>query len=153
MKPPGPPPARSYPAELQITVEGKELARTTVAEPAALLTEIATVFRTSQVSREYRQLAKLLPSDHDSRLRVFQRRAGSLLATPTMRGQLSGTCSTLTTVPMPHSGRCVCRTRSPNDNVVSDILISKSSRRPPDGASNAPIYRSAVATPWDPASS
>jgi D-aminopeptidase len=80
-----PPPARSYPAELVIRVEGEEIARTTVAEPADLLTEIATVFRTSQVSKEYRQLAKLLPSDHASRLRSVQRRAGSLLATPVMR--------------------------------------------------------------------
>jgi D-aminopeptidase len=79
-----PPPARSYPAELVIKVEGAEIARTTVAEPGDLLTEIATVFRTSQVSKEYRQLAKLLPSDHNSRLRAFQRRAGGILATPTM---------------------------------------------------------------------
>jgi D-aminopeptidase len=80
-----PPPARSYPAELVVKVEGAEIARSTVAEPGDLLTEIATVFRTSQVSKEYRQLAKLLPPDHDSRLRAFQRRAGSLLATPVMR--------------------------------------------------------------------
>jgi len=86
-EPQQPPPARDYPAELVIKVEGTEIARTTVAEPAELLTEIAEVFRTSQVSREYRQLAKLLPSDHDSRLRAFQRRAGSLLATPVMRGK------------------------------------------------------------------
>lgn len=79
-----PPPARSYPAELRITAEGEELARTTVAEPADLLTAIATVFRTSQVSREYRQLAKLLPAGHDSRARGLQRRLGSLLATPVM---------------------------------------------------------------------
>jgi D-aminopeptidase len=82
-----PPPARSYPAELRITVEGEELARTTVAKPADLLTEIATVFRTSQVSREYRQLAKLLPAGHDSRLRSAQRRFGSLVATPVMRSK------------------------------------------------------------------
>jgi len=82
-----PPPARSYPAELVIKVEGSEIARTTVAEPAELLTAVADVFRTSQVSKEYRQLAKLLPSDHDSRLRSFQRRAGSLLATPAMRSK------------------------------------------------------------------
>lgn len=81
-----PPPARSYPAELVIRVEGEEIARTTVAEPAALLTEIATVFRTSQVSREYRQLAKLLPPDN-SRLRSAQRHLGSLLATPVMRSK------------------------------------------------------------------
>ncbi|HEY6731088.1 MAG TPA: M55 family metallopeptidase [Solirubrobacterales bacterium] len=80
-----PPPTRSYPAELVVRVEGEEIARTTVAEPGALLTEIATVFRTSQVSSEYRQLAKLLPPDHDSRLRSTQRRLGSLLATPVMR--------------------------------------------------------------------
>jgi D-amino peptidase len=82
-----PPPARDYPAELVIKVEGAEIARTTVAHPGELLTAVATVFRTSQVSKEYRQLAKLLPSDHDSRLRALQRRAGSLLATPTMRGK------------------------------------------------------------------
>ncbi|HET6998204.1 MAG TPA: M55 family metallopeptidase [Solirubrobacterales bacterium] len=82
--PPRPPPARSYPAELRITAEGKELARTTVSEPAALLTAIATTFRTSQVSREYRQLAKLLPAGHASRARALQRRLGSLLATPVM---------------------------------------------------------------------
>lgn len=80
-----PPPARHYPAGLVIRVEGEEIARTTVAESGDLLTEIATVFRTSQVSREYRQLAKLLPPDHDSKLRSLQRRAGSLLATPVMR--------------------------------------------------------------------
>jgi len=81
-----PPPPRSYPAELTIRVEGKEIARTTVAEPADLLTQIATVFRTSQVSREYRQLAKLLPLDN-SRLRSTQRHLGSLLATPVMRSK------------------------------------------------------------------
>ncbi len=79
-----PPPARSYPAELRIAAEGEELARTTVAEPADLLTAIATAFRTSQVSREYRQLAKLLPAGHDSRARGLQRRLGSLVATPVM---------------------------------------------------------------------
>jgi D-amino peptidase len=83
--PPQPPPARTYAAELVIRVEGEEIARTTVAHPADLLTEIATVFRSSQVSREYRQLAKLLPADHDSRLRTAQRHLGSLLATPVMR--------------------------------------------------------------------
>lgn len=82
-----PPPARSYPAELVIRVEGEEIARTTVTQPADLLTEIATVFRAPQVSREYRQLAKLLPSDHASRLRSIQRHAGSLLATPVMRSK------------------------------------------------------------------
>ncbi|HWJ43017.1 MAG TPA: M55 family metallopeptidase [Solirubrobacterales bacterium] len=82
-----PPPARSYPAELTIRLEGEEIARTTVAEPADLLTEIATVFRAPRVSREYRQLAKLLPPDHDSRLRSAQRHLGGLLATPVMRSK------------------------------------------------------------------
>jgi len=81
-----PPPARSYPAELAIRVEGEEIARTTVADPADLLTEIASVFRAPQVSKEYRQLAKLLPPD-SSPLRSLQRHAGSLLATPVMRGK------------------------------------------------------------------
>src|SRR5512144_602546 len=76
-----PPPARAYPAELVVKVEGEEIARTTVAAASDLLTAIATVFRDSQVSREYRQLAKLLPPD-SSRLRSLQRRLGSLLATP-----------------------------------------------------------------------
>ena len=58
-----PPPSRSYPAELRITAEGEEIAKTTVSEPADLLRTIADAFRTSQVSREYRQLAKLLPPD------------------------------------------------------------------------------------------
>ncbi len=82
-----PPPARSYPAELRILAEGEELARTTVAEPADLLPAIANVFRASQVSREYRQLAKLLPASHDSRARALQRRLGSIVATPTMRSK------------------------------------------------------------------
>jgi len=82
-----PPPARSYPAELRITVEGEEIAKTTVAEPADLLNAIATAFRGSQVSREYRQLAKLLPAGHDSWARSAQRRLGSLLATPVMRSK------------------------------------------------------------------
>ncbi|MET0557214.1 MAG: M55 family metallopeptidase [Solirubrobacterales bacterium] len=85
--PPQPPPAREYPAELTIRFEGEEIARGTVADPAELLTAVATVFRTSQVSREYRQLAKLLPSDHASRLRTTQRRLGSLIATPVMRAK------------------------------------------------------------------
>lgn len=82
-----PPPARDYPAELRITAEGEELATTTVAEPSDLLTAIATVFRSSQVSREYRQLAKLLPAGHDSPVRAVQRRLGSLVATPVMRSK------------------------------------------------------------------
>jgi D-aminopeptidase len=82
-----PPRAREYPAELVIKVEGEEIARTTVADPADLLTAVATVFRESQVSREYRQLAKLLPSDDRSRLRAGWRRLGSRLATPVMRSK------------------------------------------------------------------
>ncbi len=82
-----PPPARSYPAELRITAEGEELVRTTISEPSDLLRTIATVFRSSQVSREYRQLAKLLPAGHDSLARSVQRRLGSILATPVMRSK------------------------------------------------------------------
>lgn len=78
------PPARRYPTELRIVVAGEELARTTVSEPSDLLTTLATVFRSGRVSREYRQLAKLLPAGHDSRARALQRRLGSLIATPTM---------------------------------------------------------------------
>ncbi len=85
--PPQPPPARSYPAELRIAVEGEELTRTDVAAPGELLTAIATVFRASQVSREYRQLAWLLPAGHDSRTKALRRRLGSLLATPTIRAK------------------------------------------------------------------
>jgi len=79
-----PPPARSYPAELRILLAGEELARTTVSEPADLLTAVANVFRTSQVSREYRQLAKLFPAGHGSWARRTQRHLGGLLATPVM---------------------------------------------------------------------
>ena len=68
-------------------VEGEELARTAVAAPGDLLTAIASVFRSSQVSREYRQLAKLLPAGNDSRARAIQRRLGSLVATPVMRSK------------------------------------------------------------------
>jgi D-aminopeptidase len=82
-----PPPARSYPAELRVTVAGRELARTTVAAPEDLLKTVATVFRDSQVSREYRQLAKLLPAAAQSRARRAHRRLGSLLATPVMRSK------------------------------------------------------------------
>jgi len=85
--PPRPPVLREYPAELRIIAEGEEIANTTVAGPGALLSSIATAFRASQVSREYRQLAKLLPSGHDSRARAAQRRLGSLLATPVMRSK------------------------------------------------------------------
>jgi len=81
-----PPPLRSYPAELVVKVEDEEIARTTVASAAELLTAVAEVFRTSQVSKEYRQLAKLLPPA-DSRLRSFHRRVGSALATPVMRSK------------------------------------------------------------------
>ena len=85
--PMNPPPARTYPAELRILAEGEEIASTIVSEPADLLRAIATAFRTSQVSREYRQLAKLLPAGNDSRVRATQRRLGSLLATPVMRAK------------------------------------------------------------------
>jgi D-aminopeptidase len=82
-----PPPSRTYPAQLRITAEGEEIANTTVSEPAELLTAIATAFRTSSVSREYRQLAKLFPAGHDSRMRNVQRRLGSLIARPVMRSK------------------------------------------------------------------
>ncbi len=82
-----PPPPRSYPAELRIVVEGEELSRTTVAAPSDLLTAIATTFRAGQVSREYRQLAKLFPSGHGSRARALQRRLGGIVATPVMRSK------------------------------------------------------------------
>ena len=59
--PPEPPPARSYPAELRIVAEGKELLARPSPAPADLLRGSPTAFRASQVSREYRQLAKLLP--------------------------------------------------------------------------------------------
>ena len=85
--PPQPPPARTYPAELQILAEGKEIARSTVAEPADLLRTIAGAFRNSQVSREYRQLAKLFPAAEGSRLRAARRRLGAALATPVMRSK------------------------------------------------------------------
>jgi D-amino peptidase len=82
-----PPPARSYPAELRVAVSGEEIARTTVADSSELLTAVATIFRESRVSREYRQLAALLPAGHDSPLKAIRRRAGSLLATPAIRAK------------------------------------------------------------------
>jgi hypothetical protein len=83
--PPDPPVLRSYPAELRISVEGEELARGTVASGGELLTEIATVFRSSPgVAREYSQLAKLLPAMAPSPLQRAHRRLGSALATPVM---------------------------------------------------------------------
>ncbi|HEX7245124.1 MAG TPA: M55 family metallopeptidase [Solirubrobacterales bacterium] len=66
---------------------GEEIASATVTGPDELLGAIATAFRASQVSREYRQLAKLLPAGHDSRTRALQRRLGSLIATPVMRSK------------------------------------------------------------------
>jgi D-amino peptidase len=75
---PQPPPSRPYPAELRITMAGEELVRTTVSEPAQLLEAIAGVFRSGRVSREYRQLAKLLPP------RGLRRLLGGALATPVM---------------------------------------------------------------------
>ncbi|HEY1286642.1 MAG TPA: M55 family metallopeptidase [Solirubrobacterales bacterium] len=82
-----PPPARAYPAELRVTIAGEEIATTSVARPSDLLTAIAGIFRASRVSREYRQLAKLLPAGHDSRLRAAQRRIGSMVATPAIRSK------------------------------------------------------------------
>ena len=81
-----PPPARSYPAELRIAVEGEQIASTTVAEASDLLPTIASIFRTSVVAREYRQLAALLPASGGLVPRTH-RRLGSLLATPTMRSK------------------------------------------------------------------
>jgi hypothetical protein len=77
---------RTYPAELRITAEGEELIATTVAEPADLLRTIATAFRSGAVSKEYRQLAQLLPAG-ETRLGRVHRRLGSLLATPVMRSK------------------------------------------------------------------
>ena len=51
------------------------------------MTAVATIFRESRVSREYRQLAALLPAGHDSRLRAARRRLGSLIATPAIRAK------------------------------------------------------------------
>jgi D-amino peptidase len=82
-----PPPERTYPAELRVTVAAEEIATMTVTEPADLLPAIAGIFRASRVSREYRQLARLLPAGHDSRARAAQRRIGSLLATPAIRSK------------------------------------------------------------------
>jgi D-amino peptidase len=82
-----PPPPRSYPAELRVSVAGEEIARTTVASESELLAAFAGIFRESRVAREYRQLAALLPSDHDSRLKAARRRVGSLVATPTIRSK------------------------------------------------------------------
>jgi D-aminopeptidase len=82
-----PPPARGYPAELRVVVDGEELTRETVTEPGSLLTAIAGVFRASRVSREYRQLAALFPADNGSRGRSLRRRLGGLAATPVMRAK------------------------------------------------------------------
>src|SRR3954451_12200824 len=82
-----PPPARSYPAEMRVAVAGEEIARTTVADSAQLLGAVATIFRESRVSREYRQLAALLPAGDRSRLQAMRRRLGSLLATPAIRAK------------------------------------------------------------------
>jgi D-aminopeptidase len=83
-EPPEPPPSRRYPAELRIAVDGRELARATVSEPAELLGAVGGVFRANQISREYRQLAKLLPAADGSFSRAARRRLGSLIATPVM---------------------------------------------------------------------
>jgi D-aminopeptidase len=85
--PPQPPPARAYPAELQVLVEGQEISRATVAGPGDLLPALAAAFRESQVSREYRQLAKLFPSDSGPALQRARRRVGAAVATPVMRAK------------------------------------------------------------------
>jgi D-aminopeptidase len=82
-----PPPLRSYPAELRVSVAGEEIARTTVESEAELLATFAGIFRASKVAREYRQLAALLPSGHDSRVKAARRRVGSLVATPAIRAK------------------------------------------------------------------
>ena len=82
-----PPPARRYPAELRIVFEGEELLATTVSAPGELLGAIATAFRSGSVSREYRQLAKLLPAGDRSPLQRLHRTLGGTLATPTMRAK------------------------------------------------------------------
>ena len=82
-----PPPTRSYPAELRVAVSGEEIARTTVAASSELLKEVATIFRQSKVSREYRQLAALLPAGNESRAKAIRRRLGAMLATPTIRAK------------------------------------------------------------------
>ncbi len=81
---PEPPPPRTYPAELRIALEGRELARATVSEPAELLAAVAEAFRANRISREYRQLSKLLPAADGSWARGARRRLGSVLATPVM---------------------------------------------------------------------
>lgn len=82
--PPAPPPARRYPAELEIRLEGEQLVQTTVTEAGELLRSVAQVFRTSGAAREYRQLARLFPAGDRSRLQRLHRRLGGTLATPTM---------------------------------------------------------------------
>jgi D-aminopeptidase len=82
-----PPPARDYPAELTIRFEGEQLSQQVVSDPGELLKAIATTFRTSRVSKDYRQLAKVLPAGGGSALRGLQRRVGSVLATPVMRSK------------------------------------------------------------------
>jgi D-amino peptidase len=82
-----PPPPRSFPAELRVSVAGEEIARTTVASESELLGTFAGIFRESKVAREYRQLAALLPAGHDSRLKAARRRVGSLVATPAIRAK------------------------------------------------------------------
>jgi D-amino peptidase len=81
------PPARRSPTQLRITAEGEEIANATVSEASGLLTAVATAFRTSDVSREYRQLATLFPSGHDSWVRNARRHLGSLISRPVMRSK------------------------------------------------------------------
>ncbi|HEY5977300.1 MAG TPA: M55 family metallopeptidase [Solirubrobacterales bacterium] len=82
-----PPPRREYPAEVTIRSEGEELSREMISDPGELLTAVATTFRTSRVSKDYRQLAKVLPAGEGSVLRGLQRGVGSVLATPVMRSK------------------------------------------------------------------
>jgi D-aminopeptidase len=79
--------SRGYPAELRVSLEGEELARASIGEPQGLFDAVATAFRTGPISRDYRQLARLLPPGHDSWVRQAQRRLGGLLATPVMRSK------------------------------------------------------------------
>ncbi|HEU4700988.1 MAG TPA: M55 family metallopeptidase [Conexibacter sp.] len=84
---PAPPPARSYPAELEIRYEGEQLLRTTVSAPGELLGSVAAAFRAGAPSREYRQLARLFPAGDRSRIQRLHRRLGGALATPVMRSK------------------------------------------------------------------
>jgi hypothetical protein len=81
------PPTRPYPTQLRITAEGQEIANAELPGPSGLLIALATAFRTSDVSREYRQLAALFPSGHDSWVRSARRHLGGLISRPVMRSK------------------------------------------------------------------